>query len=297
MGMILFVIKTMRPEQWYKNLLVFVPVVLSLNLTDINAVILSLAGFAVLCMSSGGSYVINDLIDYRNDLLHPEKKKRPIALGKISKNEAIVFAIFLIVASQVFAFLINVEFFVINSLLIISMMVYSVRAKNIFLIDVFFISVNYVLRATAGAFIIDVNLSPWLIIGIFLLALLLAFGKRKSEIIFFQENALELSRVLKKYSKNILKYSTIIISATIIITYSLYSMNGPEEIGDWRLVLTIPVVFFILFFYTGSLFAGGYKGKELNDLLLSEKRFFASIIVYIVMTIILIYFVPDSYFK
>ena len=106
------IIETVRPKQWYKNLLVFLPLIASLNLTEINAVIFSLFAFSVLCISSGGWYVVNDLIDYKKDLLHPQKKNRPIPSGRFSKKQAIVLATSLLAISEILSLMINLNFFV-----------------------------------------------------------------------------------------------------------------------------------------------------------------------------------------
>ena len=149
----------------------------------------------------------------------------------------------------------------------------------------------------AGAFLIDVKVSPWLIIGVFFLALLLALAKRKSEILFLKDKAILHRKILQEYSNDILNYSISITSATLIIAYSIYSMTGPAEVGDWRLVITIPVAFFILILYVSKIYSGKYQGKELNNLLASDKKLVVSILTFIVLFIILIYFAPASYFQ
>lgn len=295
--MTLALIEILRPKQWYKNILIFIPIIASLNISEDNSLFLSTVGFVILCISSGGAYVLNDVIDIKKDSIHPEKKLRAIPAGKITKNHAILFGISLIISSEIFALLLNEKFFLVNSILIASMILYSVKFKNIFLMDIFAISINYVLRAIAGAYLIDVKISPWLIIGIFFLALLLALGKRKSELMFLKENSLNYRKVLKKYSHEILNPIIILASSITIITYSLYAMNGPEHIGDWRLVITIPVAFFILITYLNNLFSGNYHGKELNDVIITDKKLSGSILVYILMTLIIIYLIPHTYFK
>ena len=163
--------------------------------------------------------------------------------------------------------------------------------------DVFSIAINYVFRAMSGAYLIDVKISPWLIIGIFLLALLLAFGKRKSELMFLDKSLLEFRHVLKQYSQKILNYAIIITAAAVILVYSIYAINGPEQIGDWRLIITIPVAFFILMLYLTKLFSGKNEGKELDDLLVSDKKLLLSILSYVVLVIILIYLIPPNIFN
>ena len=290
-------IEIIRPKQWYKNFLIFVPLVFSLNLNNPESIFLSVIGFVILCLASGGSYTINDVLDYKKDLLHAEKKKRPIPSGRISKNYAILYGFILIASSLYFANLLNAGFFIIVSLLIISNLLYSTKGKNIFLVDVFMISINFVLRAVAGAFVIDVDVSPWLIIGIFFVALLLAFAKRLNEIRLLKDEAMGHRKVLAEYSVNFLNYSIGITSATVILAYSIYSIEGVGDIPDWRLVLTIPVVFFIVLLYVNNIIQGKFFSKEFNDLLTGDKKFLVSILVYIFMVIVLIYLIPSSFFN
>jgi len=290
-------IEIIRPKQWYKNFLIFVPLVFSLNLNNPESVFLSIIGFVILCLASGGSYTINDVIDYKKDLLHAEKKKRPIPSGRLSKNFAMLYGFILIASSLYFANFLNTGFFIIVSLLIISNLLYSKKGKNIFLLDVFMISINFVLRAVAGAFVIDVDVSPWLIIGIFFVALLLAFSKRLNELKLLKDEAIGHRKVLGEYSITFLNYSIGITSATVILAYSIYSIEGVGDIADWRLVLTIPVVFFIVLLYVNNIIQGKFFSKEFNDLLTGDKKFLVSILVYIFMVIVLIYLIPSSFFN
>jgi len=290
-------IEIIRPRQWYKNILVFVPLVFSINLFQPDSMVLSILGFAVLCLASSGSYVINDVFDYKRDLVHPEKRKRPIPSGRISKNSAVIFGVALLFAAGIFGYLLNEIFFIVIILLILSTFFYSKTAKDIFLLDVFLISVNFVLRAISGVFLIGVGLSPWLIIGIFFVALLLGFTKRQTEITLLRDQAIKHKKVLEKYTEKFLRYSIGQASAASILAYSIYSIEGPGEIGDWRLVLTIPVVFFILITYVNIIFVGKYPGKELETILFVDKKMSLSLFVYVIMVIILIYFTPSSFFS
>ena len=107
----------------------------------------------------------------------------------------------------------------------------------------------------------------------------------------------DAKKISKSLTKEFLNYSIIIVASTIIVVYSIYAINGPIEIGDWRLAITIPVAFFILILYINSIFLGKYKIKELNDLLISDKKIMISILVYCILTISLIYLIPNNYFK
>ena len=290
-------LKIIRPKQWYKNLLIFIPIIGSLNITDTNSILISFLGFGILCMSSSGTYILNDVIDFRKDALHPKKKDRPIPSGKISRNNAVLFLIALIGLSEIFAVFLNYEFFILNSILIISVVVYSIKIKNVFLMDVLAISGNYVIRAMSGAYLIDVKISPWLIIGIFLLALLLAFGKRRNELLFLDKSKIEFRYVLKHYSKKFLDVAIIGTAVSVMGTYIAYAISGPEQVGDWRLLISVPLAFFILISYLKKLFSGNIQGRELDDLLTSEKKLFVSIVGYGILVIVLIYFIPENIFS
>ena len=291
----------LRPQQWYKNLLIFLPIIFSQQIFDFEIFSKNIYGFLILCMVFGGTYIINDILDLKKDIVHKEKCKRPLSSGRITKNQAITYAILLLISAEVLAFFLDSSFFVVTTLMIILTVSYSFYFKNIFLVDIFFISINYVLRAVSGIFLIETSngamLSPWLIIGVFFVALLLSFGKRKSEIIFLEDSALKHRKVLKDYTNEFLNFSIGITAATILVSYSIYSMTGPPQINDWRLVLTIPVFFFILILYVNLMLKGEYKGKEFNYLLRKEKKLLGSLIVYLTMVFVLIYAIPGNYFN
>ena len=291
------IIEILRPKQWYKNLLLFVPLVFSLNLFDSHSVLVSLLGFFILCLSSSGSYIINDLIDFKRDSLHPEKALRPIPSGRVSRGQAIPLSLILLTVSEILSYQLGLPFLAANSALIVLTLIYSSYAKNIFLLDIFLISINYVLRAVSGAFALEIKISPWLIMGVFFLALLLALAKRKNEILFLKENAVNHRKILKEYSNDILNYSIGVTSATIILAYSIYSMTGPANVNDWRLVLTIPVAFFILILFINQTYNGSYSGKELNNLLAKDKKLVGGVLFFIILVIFLLYVAPPFYFK
>jgi 4-hydroxybenzoate polyprenyltransferase len=294
-------IEIIRPQQWYKNLLIFLPIIFSQQIFEIEILTNTVFGFIILCMAFGGSYIVNDLIDYKKDLTHPEKVKRPLTSGKITKKQAIGLAFSLLIVAEFLAFLLNPIFFIITTLMILSTLSYSAFLKNIFLVDVFFIAINYVLRAISGFFLLDLSkissISPWLIMGVFFVALLLSFGKRKSEILYLKDSANNHRKTLSEYTPETLNFCIGITAATVIIAYSIYAITGPPQINDWRLVLTIPVFFFNLILYVIHMLKGGYKGKEFNYLLKTDKKILGGMVILFLMVIVLIYFVPDNYFN
>jgi len=168
----------MRPKQWYKNILIFVGIVFSLNILSISLWIDVILAFIFFCMLSGSEYIINDILDVENDRQHPIKCKRPIASGELKIAHALLFSLILIVIALSGAYLINLKFFGISVLFLLSTLTYSIWLKQIILVDALMISTNFVIRAVAGCLAVDVSISPWLIVCAFLLALFLTFGKR-----------------------------------------------------------------------------------------------------------------------
>ncbi|MCS7118786.1 MAG: decaprenyl-phosphate phosphoribosyltransferase [Archaeoglobaceae archaeon] len=192
---------SMRPQQWYKNFLVFAALVFSKNLLDLELLKLTILGFIAFCLASSSQYIFNDILDREKDKRHPKKCKRPIASGKISLPIAIAFSAILLIFSILISLLLNFWFLMaIISYLILNSL-YSAFLKNLVLFDVLTISAGFVIRAISGCFIINVLISPWLILCTFLLAIFLALGKRRHELILLEENAKKHREVLGLYSK------------------------------------------------------------------------------------------------
>mgnify|MGYP001162838457 FL=1 len=290
-------ISLLRPQQWYKNLLVFVPIIFSLNLLDIELFFLSLQGFILLCLSSSALYIFNDLIDYEKDKIHPVKKYRPIVSGKISKQTAFLIAIVFLAISLICSIILNHIFFLMNLFLIISTIIYTIRGKNIVVLDVSLISINYVFRAVAGGYLLTLDISNWLIVGIFFFALLLSFSKRFNELQFLKTNSEKHRKSLKRYSIQSLRWSIYFSSAFVIITYSAYAISGSESIEDWRLVLTIPLAILIIWIYSQRILSGNFSSKEFHQMLVNSKSLLFLISSFVISIVILIYFIPTDFFK
>ncbi len=290
-------LEILRPQQWYKNLLIFLPLVFSIQLIDAQLLLQNIFGFLILCMIFGVTYIMNDIIDYKKDQLHPKKVLRPLTSGRITKKQAIVYLSIILLLSEFFSFILDFEFFIVTTLIIFLTFIYSFHAKNIFLVDVFLISINYVLRAICGVFLIDVSVSPWLIMGVFFLALLLSFSKRITEVTYLQDKAIDHRKVLGEYTSKFLNFCLMITASTLIITYSIYSISGPPLINDWRLVITIPIAFFILIEYLSIALRESHKGREFNEVLFTEKKLMISIFVFVITLLVLLYLVPSDYFS
>lgn len=235
----------MRPQQWYKNLIVFVPLVFSGNLTNLQLWPIAILGFLALCLVSSISYIANDIIDAESDRRHPEKKNRPLPSGRVKTMEAIILALVLALASLLIFANTNILFALLATGLFVSTLAYSLYLKNKPIIDVHVIAFNYVIRALAGVVLIGAALSGWLVLTIFLLALFWALGKRKYEIVSLGAGARAHKAVYGFYTPDMLTSLTDIVAAMLLMAYSLYTLS----VGPSRMMLTIPLASFMIFRY------------------------------------------------
>ncbi|MBI3740642.1 MAG: UbiA family prenyltransferase, partial [Chloroflexi bacterium] len=188
--MLLQILKAMRPKQWDKNFLLYLPFVFTLRqvwqpFTDLmwNLFFTATAAFVLFCALSGAVYLINDLADIDKDRLHPTKKFRPLASGALKRDHALVATMGLVAIALPLAFILDPIFGLIALAYFGLMLFYSFALKNIVLIDVFTVALGFVLRAVAGAAAIHVRASPWLFVCTLLVALFVSFGKRRHELI------------------------------------------------------------------------------------------------------------------
>ncbi|MCX7994787.1 MAG: decaprenyl-phosphate phosphoribosyltransferase [candidate division WOR-3 bacterium] len=241
----------LRPEQWVKNVFLFAGLIFSREFHDLEKAAISLTGFVIFSLLSSAGYIINDLVDYRLDLEIPTKKNRPIAAGKIKIPEAIFIAIVIVIITLYFASRMDREFFLTASGYIALSIAYSLFFKSMVILDVLMVAIGYVLRSVAGAVIIDVEISSWLILCTFLLALFIVLAKRRAEMLLLGHEADKHRRVLYHYSVDMLNQMISITISACIVSYCIYTLS-PETVNKFHtrnLILTIPFVIYGMFRY------------------------------------------------
>lgn len=220
-------LELMRVSQWIKNLFVFLPVVFSGNLFNIDTLVPTFLIFIIFSFTASSIYVVNDLMDIESDRNHPNKKHRPLPSGKITKNGALVLFLILVVISTFllicFANLATMLTIILYFLLNIA---YSFGAKHIAIIDVTIISFGFLLRIFAGGLITGIAISDWAVLLTFTLALVLAFGKRRGELVNIQERS-NTRKALDGYNLEFLNSALLISCVITIICYVMYTL-APE---------------------------------------------------------------------
>jgi len=276
------IFKTMRPRQWTKNLLVFAALIFSQNLSNLPMVSDATIAFIIFCLLSGSVYTLNDLLDVKQDRTHPKKSQRPLASGKLQPPIAIVSGSILVLLSLVNAFWLNTNFGFIALGYFILQIAYSTVLKHIVILDVLAVSIGFVLRAIAGAEVINVPISSWLLVCTILLALFLSLGKRRHEIILLEDNAADHRKILFEYSPALLDQMISVVTASTVVAYALYTMSA-ETITKFQtdnLKYTIPFVLYGIFRYL-YLIHQKSEGGSPEKILLNDRPLLINIILYL----------------
>ncbi|MEK9183287.1 MAG: decaprenyl-phosphate phosphoribosyltransferase [Patescibacteria group bacterium] len=273
---------SLRPRHWIKNFFIFAALIFAKKFTDWPAIRLSLFAFILFCLASSGVYLINDVVDFKNDQEHPSKKNRPVASAKISRLTAAIGGILLIAAALLISWKLGLIFFWIVAGYVVLNLIYSFWLKRAVMIDIICIALGFVLRVIAGAIVIGVFFSPWLILCTFFLTLFLAIGKRKSELVSVGSMA---RGVLVDYSLGMLNQMNTVVLPAILITYTLYTFNTWQS--QW-LILTVPVVLYGLFRYLYIFDKKSTSDDGPADDLWRDRPLQITLLVWLVMVLIIL---------
>lgn len=278
-----------RPKQWTKNLLVFFALVFSFNegwkLSDTEqfaeVVQKSVLAFLLFCALSSAVYLFNDLADVEKDRRHPTKKLRPIASGRLSSSVAWTTAVILIVGGLALSFVLEPLLGWVAAGYAALMLSYSRWLKNVVLLDIFSISAGFVLRAVAGAAVLAVPISPWLYSCTGLGALLIALGKRRSELSAAGESASDQRDALRSYSLQLIDQFIAVVAPSTLLAYTLYTFTASNLPDNHAMMLTIPFVIYGLFRYI-FLVHEKNLGETPEDILITDVPLIISNVAWIV---------------
>lgn len=283
-------IRTMRPKQWAKNGFVYAGILFDQQILDAEPFARVTLAFVLLCLSSSTIYIINDLIDIERDRLHPRKRLRPLPSGQLPVSWAIGAAIVL----PLLALGISLPFSPPLTLVLLGYLAlhiaYSLWLKNIVLIDVFAIAAGFILRIVAGIVVIDVtHFSPWLYICAGLLALFLAVGKRRQELILLAEEASNHRAAYKDYNMPLLDDMLRMVTTGSVITYMLYTIESETiRSNEHRMLLTVPFVVYGIFRYLYLIHVEG-EGSAPDELLFRDWPLLLDVALWVVAVGVILY--------
>lgn len=265
-------------------------IVFSKNLFFVSKWIFLIVGITSFTAVVGAVYVFNDIADLEEDRNHPEKQHRPMASGQVPITVGAIFGVGLSIGGLVAAYWVGLLFLAVVIAYLVQNVFYSLYFKQVILVDVIIVAVGFVLRAIAGVVAIDVELSPWLIVSTFLVALVLAFGKRRRELAEADE-PVEVRFVLGEYSLETIDSLLVVVMATLLMAYSLYSFFRVDSM----MMITLPFAFFGVFRYYHIVKTSEVLGHP--EYLLTDRQSMLNLILWGLIAIGVLYNVPDLLIK
>jgi 4-hydroxybenzoate polyprenyltransferase len=278
-------LRLMRVNQWYKNLVIFLPLIFVAHFFRVGEFLGILLGFLALCLISSVNYIINDFVDRKKDRLNPEKKDKPLVTGVVKGYQAVILLVFLFGSSILLSVFLSTMFMFSVLALFLSSQLYSFFFKEELFLDILFISVNFVIRAIAGTFIINVSISPWLVLCTFFLSLFLSVGKRKSESMLLGSSASSHRKVLAYYSPDITNSLMIIATSLLIMSYALYSFSSKFP----NLVWTLPLALYAILRYTYLVYSGSDVARH-PERAITDMRLVLGVVFWSFLVFLIIYF-------
>jgi 4-hydroxybenzoate polyprenyltransferase len=291
---------TMRPRQWSKNVVVFVPFVFTLNQAwqlfspEMYRLFgLSVLAFVLFCLLSGCVYLINDIADIDKDRLHPTKRRRPLASGRLPVGVAVVAAGALVLVGLTGAYVLSPGFFAVVAGYLALQAAYIGALKHLVILDVMALAAGFVLRAVAGAVAVDVPISPWLYVCTMLLALFLALGKRRQELVLLSGAAAGHRPALEQYSVGLLDQLVQVVTTSLVFAYMLYTFSAENLPRNHAMMLTIPFVLYGLFRYLYLVHERGEGGAP-DEVLLRDRPTAACVLLWGLSAVLILYLAPKA---
>lgn len=278
----------LRIKQWIKNPLIYIALIFTGNLFNAPLFLKVTVGFFLLCFAASSIYIINDIMDAKEDRQHPEKKSRPIASGAISPVFAGVISALLMMIALAGSYIINTGFFWVISAYVAMNLFYTVKLKHVVILDIFVVAAGYVLRAVAGALIIDAAISAWLLICTSLLALFVILGKRRHELAILSD-ASKHRKILDEYSIPLIDEMIAVVTPSVVIAYSLYTFTSETASRHQYLMLTIPFVLYGIFRYLYLMHKKNLGGSP-ELIFLKDAPTIVNILFWVCANVIIVYF-------
>lgn len=297
-------VQLMRPYQWYKNILVFLAIIFvevpKQWPWDTQPAIFNwslypplVIGFVVFCLVSSAGYILNDVKDIEKDAAHPEKMNRPLPTGRATVRKAASLAGCLVVLGLFIAYNLNSVFFLIVILYILNSQAYNFYLRNGAVIDVVAIAVGFVLRAVAGTFLIGVPFTSWLVVGVFFVALVLGFGKRKNELQLLGDLAPQHKKVFEKYTNEMLNQGITMSATWVVLFYALYCYENFRDIMNTQpIMITVPIAAGLVLRYLYLIESGSPIGRKPHLALGDRGMLFGMIIFGITLLWTLFFWLP-----
>jgi decaprenyl-phosphate phosphoribosyltransferase len=291
-------IKLLRVKHWVKNTFIFIPLFFAGDFLIESNWIKLILGFFSFSFIASAVYIINDYRDIENDKLHPEKSKRPLASGKVKPTNAFIIFGLLILLGLSIAWYSSIGFFAICLVYFVLNLSYSFGLKSISILDVMIVAAGFNLRIKGGGILSDVDLSSWITIMVFLLALFMAVGKRRDDILIKENSGVAMRKSLTGYNRQFLDIWLGILSAIIIVSYLMYTLSPDviQRLGTYRLYYTSIFVIAGLMRYLQLVFIANDTSSPIK-ILYTDRFTQLVLLLWVISFVIIIYLPNDAIFK
>ncbi|TNF31517.1 MAG: decaprenyl-phosphate phosphoribosyltransferase [Deltaproteobacteria bacterium] len=289
--MLLEIIRAMRPHQWVKNLFVLAPLVFAERALVAEDFLRAAVAFGLFSALSGCVYILNDIVDVEGDRLHPTKRRRPIASGRLPLPLARFALSGILLGTVVASFLVSNDFAAIGLAYFTLNVGYSFSFKHVPFVDVMSIASGFLLRLLGGGVAIGVPITPWILGVTFVLALYLGLGKRKHELLQAGHRAGKQRKVLDRYRLAHVRHAMLASGVATAAAYTAYTVLGQHAgrlFHPRDLAWTIPSVLFGLWRFN-QLTNRAEEGRSPTDLMLADKIFLANLAAWAVIVVLVIY--------
>lgn len=287
-------ISLLRPKEWVKNTFLFIPLFFAGEFTNLGKIGQLFFGFISYSLVASAIYIINDYRDVTSDRLHPVKKFRPLAAGTVSQPAALVIMCLLVITGFFIAYLLKLKFLFILTLYFLLNLLYSFGLKNISILDILIVSSGFVFRIKSGGAISGINVTTWLNVMVFLLALFMAIAKRRDDILLKIQSGIDIRKSIKGYNLEFLNFSLILITGVTLVAYLMYTVS-PDVVArhnTYRLYYTCLFVIAGVMRYLQLTFVENNTGSPTK--ILYKDRFIQLTILFWIISFCIIIYMPDN---
>ncbi|MDO8736711.1 MAG: decaprenyl-phosphate phosphoribosyltransferase [Thermoleophilia bacterium] len=273
---------SLRPKQWIKNLVVFAGIIFSRNLADWSMQWKTWCTFFAFCAVVSAGYLINDILDRESDRHHPVKKYRPIASGSLSVGAAVTAVFVLVLPALIGGYFVDHLLPVFLAGYMVLQFSYSMYLKHLVIVDVMVIAAGFVIRAVAGAAVIHVPISSWLVVCTMLLALFLGLAKRRAELVLLEDDAASHRANLEHYSLELIDQMISVTASATLVSYALYTFTAFPD--SHSMMWTIPFVLYGIFRYL-SLVHTHLRGGSPEQVMLTDKPLLIDVVLWVITVV------------
>ena len=291
-------LKLLRPKDWAKNLFLFIPLFFASQIFNLDKIIPVFYGFIAFCCIASSIYIINDYRDIEDDRKHPVKRNRPLASGAVKPTAALVICGILLIAGFSIAWFLRDKFVFVLGIYFLINLGYSLGLKAIPILDIMILAMGFVLRIKGGSVISYIALSEWIIIMVFLLAVFMAIGKRRDDVLLKMGSGVDMRKSIKGYNLEFLNVLLALVCAVIIVAYFMYTMS-PEvtnRLGTYRLYYTCVFVIAGIMRYLQIVFVVADSGSP-TKILYRDRFIQVTLLLWVASYISIIYLQDINIFK